>query len=130
MRPDDWSIVQVTQSPRLRVEYQVARPVFVRVVGQYVARRQDTLHDDSRTEDPLLTLNGEGEYERAVGFRANSLRLDGLFSYQPTPGTVIFAGYGTSLGRTVIGLDPRSPYDDLERTADGFFLKVSYLFRL
>lgn len=49
---------------------------------------------------------------------------------EPNPGTVIFAGYGTSLGRTVVGLDPRAPYDDLDRTADGFFLKLSYLFRL
>ncbi|HEX6587389.1 MAG TPA: hypothetical protein VF039_00090 [Longimicrobiales bacterium] len=130
MRPDDWSVVTVTQVPRLRVEYQVARPVFVRLVGQYVARHQDTLEDDGRTDDPILILNDEGVYDRALGFRSNGLRLEGLFSYQPTPGTVIFAGYGTSHGRAVVGLDPRASYDDLDRLNDGFFLKVSYLFRL
>lgn len=130
MRPDDWSVVTVTQIPRLKIEYQVSRPLFVRLVGQYVARRQDTLHDDSRTEQPILIRNAEGVYVRALGSRSNGLRVDGLFSYQPTPGTVVFAGYGTSLGRQVVGLDPRAPYDDLERMADGFFVKVSYLFRL
>ena len=130
MRPDDWSVVTVTQVPRLRVEYQVARPVFVRLVAQYVARHQDTLHDDGRTEDPLLIRNAEGGYDRALGFRSNGLRLEGLFSYQPTPGTVIFAGYGTNHGRAVVGVDPRAPYDELDRLNDGLFLKVSYLFRL
>jgi hypothetical protein len=131
MRPDDWSVVTVTQIPRLRLEYQVSRPVFVRLVGQYVARRQDTLHDDSRTEAPILLSNGDGTYRPAIGFRANSLRLDGLFSYQPTPGTVIFAGYGTTLGRSAQMVDPSGPFDqDFERQTDGLFLKVSYLFRL
>lgn len=130
MRPDDWSVVTVTQIPRLRVEYQVSRPIFVRFVGQYVARRQDALHDDSRTEDPILIRNAAGVYERALGFRSNNVRLDALFSYQPTPGTVLFAGYGTSLGGRDIALEPRLRYDDLDRIADGFFLKVSYLFRL
>lgn len=130
MRPDDWSLATVTMVPRVRVEYQVARPVFVRLVGQYVARRQDTLHDDGRTEDPILIRQPDGSYRRALGFRVNSFRLDGLFSFEPSPGTVIFAGYGTTLGNEEIGLDPDLEYDDLERRNDGFFLKVSYLFRL
>jgi hypothetical protein len=49
-----------------------------------------------------------------------------LFSYQPTPGTVLFAGYGNTLAN--LEEDPRRPR--LRRTADGFFLKLSYLFRL
>ena len=130
MRPDDWSIATVNMVPRVRVEYQVSRPIFVRLVSQYVARRQDTLHDDGRSEDPILLRQGDGSFERALGFRANSFRVDGLFSFEPSPGTVIFAGYGTTLGNEEIGLDPQLPYDDLERRNDGFFLKVSYLFRL
>jgi hypothetical protein len=130
MRPDDWSLATVTMVPRVRVEYQVSRPIFVRLVGQYVARRQDTLHDDGRTEDPILIRQDDGSYARALGFRDNSFRVDGLFSFEPSPGTVIFAGYGTTLGNREIGLDPQLEYDDLERRNDGFFLKVSYLFRL
>ncbi len=55
-----------------------------------------------------------------------SFRTDWLFSYQPTPGTVLFAGYGNTLAN--LDEDPRRPR--LRRTADGFFLKLSYLFRL
>jgi hypothetical protein len=48
-----------------------------------------------------------------------------LFSYQPNPGTVIFAGYGSSM------VDSNSfDFRDVVRTADGFFVKLSYLFRL
>ena len=54
---------------------------------------------------------------------ATRFRVDWLFSYQPNPGTVIFAGYGNTL------------QDDdlrrgLRRATDGFFLKLSYLFRM
>ena len=31
----------------------------------------------------------------ALGMSERHLRIDGLFSYQPTPGTVVFAGYGS-----------------------------------
>jgi hypothetical protein len=51
--------------------------------------------------------------------------VDWLFSYQPTPGTVVFAGYGSTLTEPD-GLRFRA----LRRDTDGFFLKVSYLFRM
>ena len=47
-------------------------------------------------------------------------------SWAPTPGTVVFAGYGNTLAN--LEEDPRTAR--LQRTVDGFFLKVSYLFRL
>ena len=37
------------------------------------------------------------EYSPRAGVHAPTFRSDWLFSYQPTPGTVIFAGYGTGL---------------------------------
>jgi hypothetical protein len=56
---------------------------------------------------------------------SNALRVDWLFSYQPNPGTVIFAGYGSSL------TEPDAfRFQDLQRVNDGFFVKVSYLFRM
>lgn len=45
-----------------------------------------------------------------------------MFSYQPVPGTVIFAGYGNRL----LDRDDRG----LRRESDGFFLKLGYLFRM
>ncbi len=112
--------------PRLKVEYQLSRSIFLRVVTEYDLSTQDTLRDDGRTELPIwIRDSATGEYEPAVGFRQPSLRTDWLFSYQPTPGTVIFAGYGSSLDRP--DQYGRLP---LQRASDGFFLKASYLFRL
>lgn len=53
------------------------------------------------------------------------MRADFLFSLQPTPGTVFFAGYGGSYRDT-----GRFKLADLQRTGDGFFVKGSYLFRM
>ena len=45
--------------------------------------------------------------------------------HQPTPGTVVFAGYSSLLSEPE-GLR----FGSLRPTNDGFFLKVSHLFRL
>jgi len=48
-----------------------------------------------------------------------------LFSYRPVPGTLVYLGYGSTLE------EPREfRFQDLRRTRDGFFGKISYLFRL
>ncbi|MGH9220873.1 MAG: DUF5916 domain-containing protein, partial [Vicinamibacterales bacterium] len=125
-RTDD-SIVGIRRIPRVKAEYQIARPIFVRVVGEYNSDWQDDLRDDSRTNLPIYIRNpGTGAYERAAQTYLKSFRADWLFSYQPTPGTVLFAGYGNTLATAED--DPRQA--PLRRTADGFFLKISYLFRL
>jgi hypothetical protein len=124
-RHTDWSTVSLTRVPRLKVEYQLFRSVFLRLVGQYVAREQDALRDDGRTDRPLLRLDEtSGTYVPFTPQVRNDIRWDGLFSYQPSPGTVIFAGYGSTLA------DERAfSFSDVERRADGFFVKLSYLFR-
>jgi hypothetical protein len=126
-RRTDGSTVGLRRIPRLKLEYQIARPLFVRVVGQYDAYREDDRRDDSRTGAPLLIYDPEvGDYVRALGFATNDFRADWLVSYQPSPGTVIFAGYGSSMEERQALRFGRS----LRRTADGFFVKVSYLFRV
>jgi hypothetical protein len=124
-RVSDGSLVRRRMIPRLKVEYQVARPVFVRLVGQYDATKVDSLRDDTRTNDPILIRNPDGTFSRAAARERGGLRWDGLFSYQPNPGTVFFMGYGATLG------SPRflSAWQ-LERTTDGFFVKASYLLRM
>jgi hypothetical protein len=96
-------------------------------VGQYVATERDALRDDGRTDLPIYFFNGS-TYTRAIARSSNGFRADWLFSYQPTPGTVLFAGYGSTLvepaARRMFGLDA------LQRRQDGFFVKLSYLFRL
>ncbi|HEX2457725.1 MAG TPA: DUF5916 domain-containing protein [Vicinamibacterales bacterium] len=124
-RTDD-SIVAIRRIPRVKVEYQATRAIFFRWVGEYDAQYQDDLRDDSRTNLPIVFVDpATGTWTPALGSRRGSLRQDVLFSYQPNPGTVIFAGYGSTLGSDV-STDPRA----LRRATDGFFLKVSYLFRL
>lgn len=125
-RKSDGTLVAESFIPRLKVEYQLSRPLFFRVVGQYVSQHQDSLRDDSRTNDPILIKNATtGIYERALSQSSNTLRVDWLGAYRPTPGTVIFLGYGSSLdAQETLSLK------NLQRTSDGFFLKLSYLFRL
>jgi len=124
-RTDD-SIVGIRRIPRVKAEYQISRPIFVRVVGEYNSDWQDDLRDDSRTNLPIYIRNAGGEYQRAAKTYIKSFRADWLFSYQPTPGTVLFAGYGNTLANA----EEDSRTARLRRTVDGFFLKLSYLFRL
>lgn len=99
----------------------------MRFVGEYNSDWQDDLRDDSRSNLPIYILNrATGQYDRAARQYLKSFRADWLFSYQPTPGTVLFAGYGNTLA----DLDDDYRTRRLQRTVDGFFLKVSYLFRL
>ena len=121
-RKSDGSLVRLRAIPRLKLEYQVARPIFVRVVAQYDGLKVDELRDDSRTGDPILIRTTTG-FHRATAIDRGGLRADWLFSYQPNPGTVFFMGYGAS-----VGSDEFRP-TDLRRTADGFFMKLSYIFR-
>jgi hypothetical protein len=117
-RPTDWSVVSLARVPRVKVEYQLVRSVFLRLVGQYAAEERDDLRDDGRTNRPLLA------HDAGSGVYANDVRIDWLFSYQPSPGTVLFAGYGSTLEE-----ERAFRFDDLRRSQDGFFVKLSYLFR-
>ena len=127
-RRSDGSVVSVSHIPRLRVEYQVSRSIFLRLVGEYRSSHRDALRDDGRTNDPILMLDPrDGVYKRglAVDQRSDNLRGDFLFSFQPSPGTVFFAGYGGGFRD-----EGRFRFADLSRTSDGFFIKASYLFRM
>lgn len=124
-RWEEGSTVNIRKVPRLKVEYQATRSIFFRFVGQYDALVKLDLRDDGRTNFPLLRRQDDGTFTRMSGFSRNALRGDWLFSYQPTPGTVFFAGYGSSLNEA-----DQFRFKDLARQQDGFFIKWSYLFRL
>lgn len=123
-RRTDGSLVTVGRIPRLKLEYQLARPLFVRLVGQYIQQKTDSLRDDSRTGAPIL-IDGPAGLARSAVQSTNQFHADVLMSYQPTPGTVIFAGYGSNMNDT-----GAFRFSDLTRTDDSFFMKLSYLFRL
>ena len=122
----DGSLVAQTRIPRLDVEYQLSRPIFFRLVGQYDAGYVDNLRDASRTELPIYIEDPyTGIIQPALRTTTNVLEAQALFAYQPVPGTVVFVGYGNNL------TEPESfHFVTLTRTSDSFFVKFSYLFRM
>jgi hypothetical protein len=122
-RRSDDERTQLTRIPRLKVEYQVTRSIFLRMVAQYTATERAALRDPHNGR-VLLRRTGPGTYEPTTASALNALRTDWLFSYRPTPGTVFFLGYGNTM------TEPDAlRLDRLRRTDDAFFVKVSYLFR-
>ena len=73
----------------------------------------------------LAAVRSGNTYTRAGASVSNRFMLNWLFSYQPVPGTVFFAGYGSNLTES-----DAFTFRDLHRTTDGFFIKLTYLFRL
>ncbi|CAN5913456.1 hypothetical protein BH11GEM1_BH11GEM1_03910 [soil metagenome] len=129
-RRSDGSIVGNNRIPRVKMEYQIARPVFVRLVGEYDSFDRDALRDEGRTGLPLL-INGRLTSRST----STSFRGDFLFSYQPDPGTVVFLGYGAGYADTRLAAQPFEfpssfRFQGYNRTDDAFFLKASYLLRL
>jgi hypothetical protein len=105
--------------PRFKMEYQLARPLFVRVVSQYTATRREALVDPRTGE--VIVLGSTPSTPTS----SNVLRTDWLLSYRPAPGTVFFIGYGGSMSEE----DPLA-FQRLRRISDAFFVKGSYVFRM
>jgi hypothetical protein len=117
LRDADGSEFARTAIPRLVGEYQATRAIFLRLVGEYRSERYAAFVDPMGR--PLLS--GGLPIQPPV---RRGLRVDALFSYQPSPGTVAFFGYGSTLDP-----DPAHVEGRLRRTSDGFFVKLSYVFR-
>jgi len=117
-RDRDGSEFARTIIQRAKVEYQLTRSLFFRVVGEYIAGRRSALVD-ARTGDPLFV-----DGVQSTADESNRMRVDWLASFEPSPGTVAFLGYGASL-------DDRRPFafDNVTRSSDGFFVKLAYLIR-
>ena len=106
-----------TVIPRVKLAYQPNSALFFRVIGEYRSQRQTTL--ESADGSPI-SIGGSPTRPSA----SNGFEIDVLASYEPTPGTVAFLGYGANLeSPTTFGIS------DLRRQSDGFFLKLAYLFR-
>ena len=118
-RARDGSWFSTANIPRLKVEYQLTRDIFFRYVGQYIAQQRDSLRDPG-TGQPIV-IGGVAQPRTTT----TDFRNDLLFSYKPTPGTVFFFGYGSTMEEP----DPLA-FRRLKRSEDGFFLKASYLFRM
>ena len=117
-RRRDGSRFSAETIPRLKVEYQLTRAAFLRFVGQYAARSQAALED--RSGNRILVAG-----VAAAGTTRNEFRMDWLLSFRPTPGTLLYLGYGSTLEEP-----EHFRFSGLHRTVDGFFGKVSYLLRM
>ncbi|MCU0623751.1 MAG: carbohydrate binding family 9 domain-containing protein, partial [Gemmatimonadaceae bacterium] len=95
-RRRDGTRLLTTTIPRLRLEYQLNRWVFFRFVGQYERRFRDALRDPA-TGFPIGRVQSDGTVAQVDALNSNRLRADWLFSFLPNPGTVVFAGYGSTL---------------------------------
>ena len=104
--------------PRLKIEYQPKRELFFRAIGEYRADRTAALVDPA-SGAPLYV----GGVAQPVS-EFNGLRVDLLASFEPTPGTVAFLGYGSSLET-----DAEFNWSRLRRQNDGFFVKLAYQVR-
>jgi hypothetical protein len=104
--------------PRARLEYQPMRALFFRSIAEWRSERRAALVG-ARDGQPLR-LRGEPALARKI----ESLRLDLLASYTPVPGTVVFLGYGATLGAEDV-----LAFRGVQRDADGLFVKLAYQFR-
>jgi hypothetical protein len=82
-RKSDGSLVRLRSIPRIKVEYQVTRPLFLRFVGQHDATSIDALRDDSRTEAPVLFRQTDGAFVQSTRIPRG---LAGVVSAEPGHG--------------------------------------------
>lgn len=121
-RTSDGRRLSVSLIPRVRLQYQFTKALFVRALGEYTRQERAPPQDPSRGS-PLLFCEGELCQPRP-GLAENRLSGQALVGYQPTPGTVFFLGYSRS--------DQDSGplrFTGLQVQEDGLFVKVSYRFR-
>jgi hypothetical protein len=123
-RERDNSAILQANIPRLRLEYQLTRAIFFRFVGQYESRKRDALRDPSN-DDAVVFRGSDGTYSASTRTVANGLRVDWLFSLLPSPGRVIYIGYGAN------GTESKAfRFDEMTRVRDALFVKVSYQWRV
>ncbi len=118
-RQGEGSQYSTVHLPRVRVQYQFSKSLFVRGLVQYELTKRSALQDP--TTGRQLTIDGspvdalsESEFEGQF-----------LAQYQPSAGTVFFIGYSRIMqGERTFRLSRLAP------VADGLFVKLSYLFRM
>jgi hypothetical protein len=117
-RASDGSEFANSVIPRFKIEFQPSVPLFFRVIAQYQSTRRAALRDPATGQ--VLLVNGVPSTDANAG----ALQVDWLASYEPSPGTVAFLGYG-STSATAAAFE----FSTLERQTDGFFVKLAYLYR-
>ena len=109
--------------PRINAQYQFNRALFLRATVEYASAELGEVRDPV-TGLPLESCDEEG-CDPLEGSSDNGILVEGLLSYEPSPGTVFFFGYTRQMEDA-----SRFGFEDVHPTADGLFAKLSYRFRL
>ncbi len=119
----DGSEYSTATIPRIRAQYQFSRAFFVRGILEYASQSRGALHDPV-TAAPISRCD-EGACSLAGGSDAHDFHLEGLVSFEPSPGTVFYVGYTREMEDY-----GAFRFRDFQPRADGLFVKLSYRFRL
>ncbi len=118
-RTADDSRFSTVNLSRARVQYQFGKSVFARFIAQYDLEERDAL----RHPVSGLSILVDSVLQEATD--RGAFQGQALVSYEPSPGTIFFVGYSRLMrGLSDYSLGSKDPIQD------GFFVKVSYLFRL
>ena len=117
-RASDGSEFANSVIPRAQVEFQPSVPLFFRVIAEYQSTRRAELRDPVTGQ--ILLIDGVA----STPINAGGLAMSWLASYEPSPGTVAFFGYGSTSST-----DTAFDFSSLQRQTDGFFVKLAYLYR-
>jgi len=108
--------------PRVSAQYQLSRSLFVRLIGEYAAQSRNDLRSPQGL--PLFECEEGEECALLEGSDNNDVYFEALLSYEPSPGTVFFAGYSREMD------DPTAfGFRQVLTQRDGFFMKISYRYR-
>ncbi|MEE2669358.1 MAG: hypothetical protein VYD78_05085, partial [Gemmatimonadota bacterium] len=122
-RESDGSLYSKAMIPRIKAQYQFNRALFVRSTVEYSFAESNGLLDPL-TGLPIEFCNA-GVCTVLGPTATNDVLLEGLISYEPSPGTVFFFGYTRRMEDS-----EAFAFERVQPTADGLFLKASYRFRL
>jgi hypothetical protein len=118
-RRKDGTVFSTAVVSRLTSQYQFGKAVFARAMIQYNLEDRDALVDP--TSGRPIMVSGAVAEAREEG----TVQGQFLLQYQPSPGTIFYVGYSRLMeGDYSYGLAGKDP------TADGLFIKLSYLFRM
>ncbi len=107
--------------PRIRIQYQFTRYVFLRLTTEYANQERGDLLDPE-TGAPLAYCTDS--CSPRVGSKDHDIYVEGLLTYEPSPGTVMYVGYSRNMSD-----GSAFAFRNVTSRADGLFAKVSYRFR-
>ncbi len=123
-RQSDGSEYSSATIPRVRAQYQFSRAFFVRGIFEYQSSQRGALRDPA-TGAVLTYCDSDAVCEARTGSDSYDFHVEGLMSYEPSPGTVFYIGYT----RQMEDLEAFR-FQNVRPLAEGLFVKLSYRFRM